>query len=447
LNPLVGIFKLLTAVIKPLIPVITFLCNVLAAILLPVVTAINFALSLLIKGFIYLFDAIGNIPFLGDAFKGMNDGLKSFTTGLDTANKNIMFTTDSGALMADQFSKKIDSNPIDGIGKSITTVGDKAKGASEKVKTFLDDALGVQKSFIEATNITGLLNSNTQDVVSSITYVDGKFKTVVASANKSSTDIVSSFKNKLVGIKSFYTDLNKLIAAKLDPELIAQISGAGVEAGGATAKAILDSGKEGISSLNSTFTGIKKIAGDIGFKTAKVMQDTGADIGNGLIDGLAAQSERLNAVAEAMGKDFATSFNKGTKGQDKPKIENVLPKGYSASNVTFVGSRKAMSEGQTSLAPSAYKTIMGRDLRNPFTNLTNPFMPGRKHKGGTFGEVKDWNIANAAKQKAFQKNVDIATKYSIAINVAPGANNAAVGAALVSAIQEYERKTGKVFTK
>jgi hypothetical protein len=444
LNPLVGIFKLLTAVIKPLIPVITFLCNVLAAILLPVVTAINLALSLLIKGFIYLFDAIGNIPFLGDAFKGMNDYLKSFTTGLDDANKAVSFTTDSGKLMADQFSKKIPSNSIDGIGKSITTVGDKAKGASEKVKTFLDDALDVQKSFIEATNITGLLDSNTKEIISSITYIDGKFQTVVASASGASTDLVSVFKGKLASIKDFYKNITKLDNLGLNAELIAQISSAGVEAGGATAEAIIQTGTKGVASLNNTFAGIKSVAGNIGFKVTKVMQDTGSDIGNGLIDGLAAQAERLNAVAETMGKDFAASFDKGTKDKPAPSVTNVIPKGYSASNVSFLGTKKALAVGQKSFAPDAFNLVMGRNVQNPYVGAVNPFQGGGDGTGGTYQQFTEWAASNKTKQMTFQANIDKATKYNITIQVAPGATTGAINDALISAIQEYERKKGKI---
>ena len=54
------------------------------------------------------------------------------------------------------------------------------------------------------------------------------------------------------------------------------------------------------------------------------------------------------------------------------------------------------------------------------------------------------NASNAAKQLAFQANISKATEYSIAINVAPGASVGAINDALISAIQEYERKKGKI---
>lgn len=441
LNPLVGVFKLITSVIKPLIPVIAFLCNVLAAVLLPIVTGVNIALSLLLKGFIYLFDALASIPGLGDAFKGMNDGLKSFTTGLDDANKAVSFTTDSGKLMADQFSKKIPSNSIDGIGSSINKVGKTAQDTAKKVKGLLDDALNVQKSFIDATDITGLLDSNNKEIVSSITYIDGKFRTVIASGSKSATDLASVFKNKLYALKDFYKNITKLDNLGLNAELITQISSAGVEAGGATAKAILETGVTGVESLNKTFAGIKNVAGNIGVKVAKVMQNTGSDIGNGLIDGLMAQSERLNTVAVQMGKDFADSFNKGTKTQPSTKIETIIPKGYSASNVSFLGSKKALAVGQKSLGPDAFNLVRAPNIANPFVGMKNPYEGKGK---GTFGDFKQWADTNLANQKTFQKTIDTATKYNITIQVAPGATTGAINDALIAAIQEYERKKGKI---
>jgi len=438
LNPLVGIMRLLIAVIKPLIPVITLLANVLGAILLPIVTGINIAMTLLIQGIMAFFDLLSKIPYVGDAFKSMNSGLESLNSQMSAVNDKIMFTSDSAQLMTDQFSKKIDSNPVDGAGKAIEKAGDKATKASEKIKDFLDNALGIQRSFIDSMNITGLLDANNKEIVQSITYIDGKFKTVVSSATKSSGDIVSAFKDKLSGIKGFYQDLNKLITAKLDPELIAQISSAGVEAGGATAKAILESGTEGIKSLNNTFTGIKKIAGNIGFKTAKVMQDTGSEIGNGLIDGLAAQAQRLNDVAEQMGKDFAGAFDNGLNSKETPKVTEIIPKGYSSGAGTFVGTKKALS---TSLYPKDLKLMLGKDVANPFTGLKNPY----EGKGnGTFGEFKDWAESNQKKQQEFQTYLTKATEYKIAINVAPGASVGAINDALIAAIQEYERKKGKL---
>lgn len=442
LNPLVAIFKVLIAVIKPLIPVITLVANVLGAVLLPIVTGLNMAITLLVQGIMAFFDLLSKIPFVGDAFKSMNAGLESLNGQMSAVNDKIMFTSDSAGLMADQFSKKIDSNPVDGAGKAIEKAGDKATKASEKIKDFLENAINVQRSFIDGMNITGLLDANNKEIIQSITYIDGKFKTVVSSATKSSGDIVSAFKDKLSGLKGFYQDLNKLIVAKLDPELIAQIAGAGVEAGGATAKAILESGTEGIKSLNGTFTGIKKIAGDIGYKVAKVMEDTGSSIGNGLIDGLAAQAQRLTDVAEQMGKDFAAAFDTGvnTK-EDKVAAETLIPKGYYAGTSTFLGSKKAMAEGQTSLGADAYKIMLGKDVKNPFAGLKNPFAG----KGvGTFGDFKEWAESNMNKQQAFQSTINKATEYKIAINVAPGASVGAINDALIAAIQEYERKKGKL---
>jgi hypothetical protein len=441
LNPLVGIFKLLIAVVRPLIPVITLVANVLGAILLPIISVINLALTVLVKGLMIVIDALSKIPGVGDAFKGMNEGLKSFNDEMGASNDKIAFTTESSKLMADQLSKPINSKPIDGIGGAITTVGDSAKKASEQIQNFLETALGVQKSFVDSANITGLLDSNNQEIIQSIVYLDGKFKTVVSSGSKSATDLVSVFKTKLFALKDFYKNITQLDNLGLNAELIAQISSAGVEAGGATAKAILETGTEGITSLNKTFVGIKKVAGNIGYKTAKVMQDTGAAIGNGLIDGLSAQAEKLTAVGEKMGKDFAGAFSTGINAKNQPSIEDVIPKGYSASNTTFLGTKKALAEGQKSLGPEAFKIILGKDVKNPFTNAKNPFAGKGK---GTFGDFRDWAASNAAKQLAFQANISKATEYSIAINVAPGASVGAINDALIAAIQEYERKKGKL---
>ena len=444
LNPLAAIFKLLVSVIKPFIPLITFLANVLGAVLLPIVTGLNIGFKLLVDGMIAFFNFLGSIPFIGDAFRGVNSSLESLNDQMSGVNDKMLVTSDNANLMTSSLSKKIDSNPVDSAGKAIEKTGGKAQKASGKIKQFLEDALGIQKSFIDATNITGLLDENTEQVITSMVYINGQFKKVVSNATKSSTDIVSVFKGKLLSIKNFYKDISRLDALGLDAELIQQISSAGVEAGGATAKAILETGTEGITSLNKTFAGIKQVSGNIGYKVAQDMQDTGASIGNGLIDGLIAQSAKLTSVAETMGKSFADGFDAGLNKKKVPEVTKLIPKGYSYAASTFLGSKKAMAEGQTDLSANGYKLMLGKDVKNPFTGLSNPLARGTKQSGGTFQEFKDWAAANAAKQQAFQANINKATEYKIAINVAPGASVGAINDALIAAIQEYERKKGKL---
>ena len=416
--PLVEIFKVLIQVLKPVIVVITFFARLIGAIVVPVVTVLSLALGIVLKILGKIFEALAAIPFVGDAFKSMNDGLKTFTDGIGSSISSINGVKNANNDLVDQLSKKLPEPDVSGTTNALDTVTTKTKKTAAAVNSLLKDALNVQKSIMDSANITGILDNTSHEIVKSVVFLNGRFKTLISGVNSGAVDLKTVYKQKFNEIKTFLTNINKLTAAHLDPALIAQIASAGPEAGNATAEAILDSGKEGIASLNKTFKGITKVSGDIGVKVAKAMTKTGNEIGNGLIDGIKAQAARLNAVAAGMGKDFGTTFRDNVfTGLTPKETPSTVPKVYPRGSDKYnFGPKKGI------------KTDFGI-LLNP-SQITNPY-----NKDTQFGAYT-----------RFQNAVNTATNYNVTVNVAPGATNADVGKALINAIQLYERKTGKVFS-
>jgi phage-related protein len=417
LVPLIEIFKLLVMIIKPLIPLITFLARVIGAILVPVVVVLSVALTLVIKILQKIFEAFAAIPGVGDAFKGMNEGLKGFMDGFGGVMDKIGGVNNSTDEMTAKLSKKLPIPDVNGTNTALGKVGEGAKKASERMTDLLKNALEIQKNIMDSANITGVLDQTSSDIVESVVYLDGKFKTVISGIKNNSTDLVGAFQGSLTKIKTFYTNLNELLKAKLDPALIEQITSAGPDAGNATAEAILASGKTGIKSLNKTFRDIKKVSGDIGAKVALTMEKTGADIGNGLIDGIKAQADRLNTLATSMGKGFGSAFS------------DAIPDGMGNTGNGDAASPSATPTGMTPYAfPKGIKAsdygiyLKAFQIKNPYDKASSP-----------------------AQYKRFSEALSTANQYNIAINVAPGATNADIGRHLVSAIQTYERKNGKQF--
>ena len=417
LVPLIEIFKLLVTIIKPLIPIITLLARVIGAILVPVVVVLSVALTLVIKILQKIFEAFAAIPGVGEAFKGMNENLKGFMDGFGGVMDKISGVNKSTDEMTGKLSKKLPIPDVNGTNTALSKVGEGAKKASEKMTDLLKNALEIQKNIMDSTNITGVLDQTSSDIIESVVYLDGKFKTVISGVKNNSTDLVSAFQGSLTKIKTFYTNLNELFKANLDPALIEQITSAGPDAGNATAEAILASGKTGIKSLNKTFRDIKKVSGDIGAKVAKSMQQTGADIGNGLIDGIKAQTDRLNSLATSMGKGFGNAFS------------DAIPAGMGNIGNGDAASPSSTPTGMTPYAfpkgikPSDYGIYLKAfQIKNPYDKASSP-----------------------AQYKRFSEALSTANQYNIAINVAPGATNADIGRHLVSAIQTYERKNGKQF--
>lgn len=422
LVPLIEIFKVLVMVIKPLIPVITFLARIIGAILVPVVVVLSLALTIVIKILQKIFEAFAAIPGVGEAFKSMNNGLKSFTDGFSGVMDKVSGVSNSTDEMTAKLSKKLPVPNVDGTTKALDKVTKATQEASNKMTDLLKNALGIQKSIIDSTNITGVLDKTSSDIVESVVYLDGKFKTVISGIKNNSTDLVGAFQGNLTKIKTFYTNINELLKAKLDPALIEQITSAGPDAGNATAEAILASGQSGIKSLNKTFAGIKAISGNIGAKVAKSMEQTGKDIGNGLIDGIQAQADRLNMLAASMGStfgsDFANSLTNTLKGSPVGR-ENA---GAWNTAVPFMSTIKA---GELDRIRNNRATNEQYSWKAAST-ITNPFSMADNAKG--------FNKFAATASKAAQ--------YNIAIQVAPGASGSEIGQALVNAIREYEKAKG-----
>lgn len=423
--PLVAVVKLLGSVLKPLIPVISFVAKLLGAILTPVLTVLSLALTIVIKLVDGLINALSDIPFIGEMFEGANKALDDTITGFNGLNDQLLAVDSNGKDMINTLSKKIPSNAIDDIKGSAQAATKEVKATTTAIDELIDNAKTIQQDLISAFDLSTILQDNKDTITESVSYVAGQFQVVASGVAKGTTNIANSFRQNLTKLKEFSRNLTGLLKANLDPELIQQIVSAGPEAGNATAEAILASGQEGVSSLNKTFTSIRKVSGDIGAKVAKRMQGIGDRIGNGLIDGLVSQRQALLDAVGDLGSDAADAFNKNIK-------SGLLNLADVAQNIRqpFIASQVAgLAPGKTSanVLPEVRNTlnlIPVRQLRNPFDQATNP--------------------EGARRFAEFQRR---ATAYNISINVAPGASGNQIGRALIDAIREYERINGSTWRK
>ena len=414
LIPLVDVFKLLTAIIMPLIPIIQILCQVLGVILTPIILGLSMALDIVIKGLTIFFDALAAIPGVGDAFKAVSASLKHFQDPIDKATNAMLGTTNAHNDMTDALSKKLEIPDVNGIVTPLNAVSQSAKDAAKSMGDLVKSAFDIQKQFIDAANINDMLTKTSDKIVESVVYLDGKFKTVISGVTNTANSIGDNFKASLSKIKTFYNNLNLLSAKHLDPELIAQIAGAGADAGNATAEAILASGKEGIAGLNNTFTGIKKFAGNIGAKVAVLMQDTGSEIGNGLIDGLVAQQVRLEAVATQLATAFTSKFKADV-------VTTVTPPKYLGPGIDPNTGKSTVNLSNMGIQMQHLKP---NQIKNPYNEQTDQM-----------------------RYFLMQRAIQNATNFNITVDVPVGADKVAIGQALIGAIQAYEDSKGKGWRK
>jgi hypothetical protein len=162
-------------------------------------------------------------------------------------------------------------------------------------------------------NITELLAKNTTDVTQTITKMVGQVQvatqTVIKGANGGAAGLVKSFTDTLAKTKEFAQQLKDLRALGLDKNLYQQIVTAGIDAGGATAKAILDGGAGTVGELNTLFLELDSVGASIAEQSAQVMYGAGVDVTDGLIAGLLSKEQQLVDTATQLATAFTTAFN------------------------------------------------------------------------------------------------------------------------------------------
>jgi hypothetical protein len=436
--PLAGALKLVGTIIKPLIPLITFLANLIGAVLSPVILLVNLALRLLIGGLQALFDALARVPGLGDIFNNMNAGLKEFSTNVlsgSGATDNLSTSVDE---MTAKLSKKIPTNSIDNIGGAADKAKTKINKTGEALNDLIQNAKSVQSSIISSFDVNNAFGTITSEIVRSVVYVDGKFKAVVSGIKTTNTDIAAGFANSFTKIKTFYKNLKTLDKLGLDDTLISQIIGAGPESGNATAEAIIASGKEGISGLNKTAKGIKKVAGDIGVLGAKAMENAGKQLGNGLIDGLMSQQAKIIAAVEAIGTSVGTAVAESASAAVKRIMAEAKAAGFNLTETDLLKidpnyKPKSTKQPFYSNMSSLFKPkTLKPDAKGMYsfkpTSIKNTYDPNISAE-----YVKFWQIEQA-KAKAVTYNLNVTVPY--------GATDAEIGRVLIKQLQAYERTNG-----
>ncbi len=178
-------------------------------------------------------------------------------------------------------------------------------------KAMLDD---VKAAIVGVGNITTLLQTKTEQITQSVTKMVGNITVVTSKTIEQVTgggagDLVASFTDILTKTKAFAEQLKQLRALGLDKNLYQQIVDAGIDAGGQTAKAILDGGAGTVSELNNVFTELNAAGAEIATQSAEVMYGAGVDLTNGLINGLISQEQKLVDTATTLAQSFMTAFN------------------------------------------------------------------------------------------------------------------------------------------
>lgn len=177
-------------------------------------------------------------------------------------------------------------------------------------KAMLDD---VKAAVVGVGNITTLLQKKTEQITESVTKMVGNITVITSKTIEQVTgvgvkDLVSSFTDILTKTKTFAEQLKQLRALGLDKNLYQQIVDAGIDAGGQTAKAILEGGAGTVGELNNIFNELNMTGAEIAKQSAEVMFGAGVDMADGLINGLISKEQELVNYATTLAQSFMTAF-------------------------------------------------------------------------------------------------------------------------------------------
>jgi hypothetical protein len=138
--------------------------------------------------------------------------------------------------------------------------------------------------------------------------VSRSYEETIGKVTDKSAGLLDGFRTMAEKARAFGEQLRKLRAMELDSRLFNEIVQSGVEAGGATAQALIDGGVESIKEINSLYKEIDTIGGELGFDVSKTYFDAGKDLIDSLLAGMRADQEALENEARTMAEAFAKAF-------------------------------------------------------------------------------------------------------------------------------------------
>ncbi len=188
----------------------------------------------------------------------------------------------------------------------INSVQDSVRQSADIVK-ILDNAQDAAEGMNAVQFATEVVHSG-RSLKEFSTALISDFAEPIETARSKADLLVDGYRSVVERTREFVENIKALKALGLDPQLFNQLVEAGVEAGGETAKALVEGGSETINELNSLFGELDALGAELGENTAQVMFGQGENFVNGIVDGLDSQLEELENMADSLAESFTTTF-------------------------------------------------------------------------------------------------------------------------------------------
>lgn len=333
---------------------------------------------------------------MADFQAGMGETLASVRP-LETASRIIGDFEQSSVDAFTKVSEKLSEALSNGL---ITSAAfDSLKRYAEKESKILADLARQRDVIAKKIDLAKGLVSTVRDYVN------------ISDLGATSTEITDNFKKIIDKTVVFGKNLLALKKAGLDRNLFAQILGAGLEAGGATAQAIVDGGDSAITELNGLFKDLNSAAEGIASASTDVMYQVGEDvISNGFIAGLMSQESELVKAAQVLADTFSGTFATGISTAMAQQLATIAPPTVNV----------PLSSTSTALPSSIANQLAGLGFKNS---------------------------ADAYIRKDSMGQSFLTTKAGITINVNAGigTDGKSVAQSIIDEIKRYERANGAVW--
>ena len=138
--------------------------------------------------------------------------------------------------------------------------------------------------------------------------ISSSYEESIGGIQNKSQAILEGFRGLAEKARAFGENLRKLRALGLHGDLFQQLIDAGIDAGGATAQALVEGGADTINELNNLYKDIEAVGSSLGEEVAVSLYGTGIDLANGLLEGIRSKQAELENQARTMAEAFNQAF-------------------------------------------------------------------------------------------------------------------------------------------
>ena len=218
----------------------------------------------------------------------------------------------------------------------------------------------------------------------------------ITSLGTSARTIIKNFGVMVKRTEVFREQLSTLNQMGLNKELYKQILESGLDAGSATAKALLKGGPKAVAEVNNLFSKLDMTASQLADDTTKVMFDGGESAIQGYIDGVASQIEALRIEADAIAGAFTLAFQDGLDTSDT-NINNIIA-GIKAQQTTLETTAREMATAFN----TAFTNAVNTSITATQTTVTAPTAPTAPETPTGRSKKQIWADIEAIRDKIFQ---------------------------------------------